>query len=169
MTDSESRRTPKPPLNPDKPAGVEPSWKPLLWFGGGLILLIALWEVFLELGVNLFELLFKVIENVWLVLIEAPEEFLEDQLTGWLKNHFPHDADRYAEITTAIGLTPLKLLLIVFLLRWLWRHSHSKLIPRTKNWLLIRVTQVKLAWRQLAWPYRILGGVVLAGILFILI
>lgn len=151
-------------------ADIQPSWKPLWWLGGGLLLLFGLWEGFLlELGLNIFELLFDVLENVWLVLIEAPEEMLEDQIAEWLKEHFPHEADRYSEIITAVGLTPLKVVLVFLLARWGWRHSHSRLWPRLRNWFRIRVTEVRLAWAELGWPYRLLAGLVLAGLMVILI
>jgi hypothetical protein len=148
---------------------IQPSWKPLLWMGGILLSVIVLWEIFLDLGMNLFELIFEVLEKVWLVLIEAPEEFIEDVLADWLKNHFPHEAERYSEITTAIGLTPLKLLLVIFLARWAWRRARSRLWPRIQHWFHVRVTEVKLAWAELGWPYRILGAMLLLGILLVLI
>lgn len=148
---------------------IQPSWKPLLWMGGILLSVIALWEIFLDLGMDLFELIFEILEHVWLVLIEAPEEFLEDVLAGWLKNHFPHEAERYSEITTAIGLTPLKLLLVIFVARWAWRRAKSQLWPRVRRWFHVRVTEVKLAWAELSWPYRILWGALLLGILIVLI
>lgn len=159
------------PAEPDLAATdtIQPSWKPLLWFGGSLVALMALWEVFLELGMNIFELLFDVLEHIWLVLIEAPEEMLEDALADWLKNHFPHEAYRYSEIATAIGLTPLKLLLLYFVARWGWRRAKAQLWPRVRRWFHIRVTEVKLAWAELSWPYRILGGVLLLGLLILLI
>jgi len=159
------------PAEPDLAARdtIQPSWKPLLWFGGSLVALVALWEVFLELGMNIFELLFDVIEHIWLVLIEAPEEMLEDVLAGWLKNHFPHEADRYSEIATAIGLTPLKLVLIFFVARWGWRRTKTEIWPKVRRWINVRVTEVKLAWVELAWHYRILGGFIVLGLLVILI
>ncbi len=169
---------PQPDLNDDRNSvepdsiplqDIQPSWKPLLWFGGSFIALIALWEVFLELGMNIFTLLFDVLENIWLVLIEAPEEVLEDLLEDWLKNHFPHEADRYSEIATAIGLTPLKLALIFFVARWGWRWARAKVWLRVRRWFHIRVTEVKLAWAELAWPYRILGGLLVLALLVLLI
>jgi hypothetical protein len=94
---------------------------------------------------------------------------LEDALADWLKNHFPHEADRYSEIATALGLTPLKLVLIFFLARWGWRRARAQLWPRFRRWFHIRVTEVKLAWAELSWPYRILGGVLVLGLLILLI
>lgn len=148
---------------------IRPSWKPLWWLLGGLALIIGLGELFLEFGMNLLELLVELVEHLWLVLIEAPEEFLEDLIAEWLDNHFPHDADRYSEIITAFGLMPLKVILVLLLLRWIWVHARSKLVPRSLAWLRRRVTEVRLAWQQLAWPYRVLMGLGAVGLLFILI
>ena len=149
--------------------GVQPSWRPLLWVVGSLVVTIGLWELFLDLGMDLFELIWEVLERVWLVLVEAPEEFLEDRLADWLKNHFPREAHRYSEVATAIGLTPLKIFLVFLLARWGWRHSRSKLWPRICMWFNVRVTEVRLAWDQLWWPYRVLGGLVLLAALVVLI
>jgi hypothetical protein len=168
MSDSDPPEIPEPPpADGSSASDIQPSWKPLFWLGGGLVLLIGLWEIFLELGLHLFDLLFEILENIWLVLIEAPEEYLEDLIAEGLKNHFPHEADRYSEITTAIGLTPLKLLLIIFLVRWGWRHSRNNLWPRLRQWFHIRLTEVRLAWAELWWPYRILGGLLVLMILLL--
>ena len=171
MSDSdanEAHEDSQPALPPS--TDIQPSWKPLWWLSGGLILLIGLWEgVLLELGLNIFELLFDLFENIWLVLIEAPEEFLEDQIAEWLKNHFPHEADRYSEIITAIGLTPLKVLLVFFLARWTWRHARVTFWPRVRNWFRIRVIEVRLAWTELGWPYRLVAGVLILVLLVLLI
>lgn len=140
---------------------VAPSWKPLYWFVGILATLILLWEFFLELFLD-------IIEHVWLILIEAPEELLEDLLTEWLKQHFPHDADYYAEITTAIGLTPLKLLLVVVLARWFWRHGRSTLFPRWLAFIRGQAGQVRQAWHELTWTHRILAGTALVAVLVVL-
>jgi len=148
---------------------IEASWKPLLWLGGILLSLVALWEIFLELGIHIFSFLLQVIEHLWLVLIEAPEELLEDKIEDWLKVHFPHDADYYSEIVTAFGLMPVKALLVVFLLKWLWNHSRTTLLPKVKRWLYIRVSEVKLAWAALAWPYKVLIIVVLVPIVVIIL
>jgi hypothetical protein len=148
---------------------IKPSFKPLLWFLGGLVLLIGLGEVLLEFGLNLFELMLDVIEHVWLVLIEAPEEFLEGLIEDWLKQHYPHDADRYSEIITAFGLTPLKILLVFLLLRWGWCHSRVKLIPRGVAWFKRRVAETRLAWLYLAWPYKVLAGIVALGVLAVIV
>lgn len=167
-SDSRDTETGKAQI-PEGLTGIQPSWKPLIWFGGGLLLLIGLWEVFLDVGLDLLEILFEILEKIWLVLIEAPEEWLEDQLADWMKQHFQHDAHRYSEITTALGLTPLKIVLMFFLLRWGWRHCRTHVIPQVILWSKIRVTQVRLAWVELWWPYRILGCVALIGIMVVLI
>jgi hypothetical protein len=164
-----SPEDPKAPRALDESGDIQPSWKPLLWFLGGLAVLLGLWEVLLEFGLNLFELIFDILENVWLVLIEAPEEFLEDLIAEWLDNHFPHDADRYSEIITAFGLTPLKIFLVFLILRWAWRHSRERLIPRIVAWFRHRVAEVRLAWFYLPWMYKVLLGVVAVGSLFLFI
>ncbi len=169
---SNAELTPEPPKvnqGPEMPADIQPSWKPLIYFGGGLSLLVVLWEVFLELGIHIFEFLLEVLEKIWLVLVEAPEELLEDQLASWLKNHFPHEADRYSEVATALGLTPLKIFLIFILGRMAFRFLKTKAWPKARIWTLIRITEVRLAFDELAWPYRILGGVLLLGVLIVLI
>ena len=168
MSDSDLPEASETPPSAAEPVmDIQPSWKPLLWLGGGLVLLIGLWEIFLELGLHLFELIFDILEHVWLVLIEAPEEYLEDMIALGLKEHFPHEADRYSEITTAIGLTPLKLLLITFLARWAWRHSHTTLWPRVRHWFYVRFTEVRLAWQVLWWPYRLLGSLLFLVIILL--
>lgn len=156
-------------LTPEEIEAIEPSWKPLLWFSGILVALIALWEVFLDFGMDLIEILFKILEKIWLVLIEAPEELLEDKLEDWLEHHFPYDADRYAEIATAIGLTPLKILLILIGLRFLYKYFRTRIWCRMVRWGQICILEVKGAWEILSWPYRILGGAVVILILIILI
>ena len=170
MTDSDQKTLNKSRFfdHPD-PESVEASWKPLLWVGGFLVSLIILWEIFLELGIHIFSFLFEIIEKIWLVLIEAPEELLEDKIEDWLKVHFPHDADYYSEIVTAFGLMPLKIFLVLMLLRWLWRHAQTNLWPKWRLWLSTKVMQVRLAWRDLAWPYRILIFIVLIPIVIIIL
>jgi len=142
--------------------GVQPSWTPLYWFVGALTVLIVLGEFFLDI-------VLEVIETLRLVLIEAPEEMLEDLLADWLKQHFPQDAHRYSEVTTAIGLTPLKIVLILLAVRWGWRYGRRTLWPRLKRWTGLRYLEVRLAWGELAWPYRLLAGLILLGLLVILI
>ena len=160
MTNSEHREVPIPTQGPLD--DVQPSWKPFYWFVGILGTLVLLWEFFLELTLD-------IIENVWLILIEAPEELLEDLLTEWLKQHFPHDADYYAEISTAIGLTPLKLLLVFVLGRWLWRRGREEWFPRWLAWGRIQAHQVKLAWLELAWLYRTLAVIAFLALVTLLI
>ena len=43
-------------LTPEEIKAIEPSWKPLLWFSGIFVALIALWEVFLDFGMDLIEI-----------------------------------------------------------------------------------------------------------------
>ena len=148
---------------------VTPSWKPLLWLIGCLTLVFGLWELFLDLGANILEIVVELLDNIWLVLIEAPEEWLEDKIADWLKHHFPHDAYHMSEVTTAVGLLLPKILLVYFLVRWLWTHSKTRLLPRFRRWAMIRVIQVKLAWQNLAWPIRWLVGLLVIGVLVILI
>ncbi len=158
---------------PSCPAAEElpivPSWKPLYWAAGILTALVALWEIFLDLGMDLFELLLDLIEHAWLILVEAPEELLEDQIENWLKRHYPHDADRYSELITVYGLTPLKAVLVLLLLRWLWRKARTRLLPRIALFFRRHYAAVRLAWQLLAWPYKALGAVVVLGLLVILI
>ena len=156
-------------LTPEEIEAIEPSWKPLFWLSGVLVSLIALWEVFLDFGLDLIEILFKIIEKIWLVLIEAPEEVLEDALEDWLEHHVPYEADRYAEIATAIGLTPLKILLILVGLRFLFKYLKSRVWCPMLRWGHIRVLEVRGAWAALSWLYRILGGAVVLVALIILI
>lgn len=148
---------------------LQPSWKPLFWLIGILTVSIGLGELLLEVGEQILDLLFEVIEKLWLVVIEAPEELLEDQIENWLEQHFPHDAARYSEIITAIGLTPFKIILGIFLLMWLWRLAHAKFIPRIKRWLIRNYRQVELAWKQLHWLYKGVAIVACLGVLIILI
>ena len=66
---SNAELTPEQPkANPgqEMPVDIQPSWKPLIYFAGGLGLLVVLWEVFLELGIHIFEFLFEVLEKIWL-------------------------------------------------------------------------------------------------------
>jgi hypothetical protein len=148
---------------------VKPSFKPLIWLGGGLLVFLGLWEVLLEFGLNFFELLFDIIEHIWLWLVEAPEEFLEDRIADWLKTNFPHDADRYSEIITAFVLTPLKIVLVLFLLKSLWQHSRARFFPAVVRWFKARYAEVFLAWQGLAWYYKIIFGIFVLGVLAIII
>lgn len=151
-----------PDQTPASIPDVEPSWKPLFWLVGGLTVLIVLGEL-------LFDVFLDVAEVLFLALVEAPEELLEDKIEEWLKVHYPHDADRYSELITAIGLTPVKILTGILMARWLWRHSHSKLFPKFRAYLYRQYTAVRLAWQALAWYYKVLAGVLALGILVVLI
>jgi len=166
---NESKSPPTEKTSSEIEESIEPSWKPLLWFLGILAAAIGLGELFLELGFHVLEALLELLETLYLALIEAPEELLEDQIEDWLKIHFPHEADRYSEIITAFGLTPFKLLLLYFLARWLWRLGHSKIVPALERWCKRQVMKVRLAWRLLFWPYKLLIGIVALGLLAILI
>ena len=64
---------------------------------------------------------------------------------------------------------PLKIFLVLMLLRWLWRHTQTTLWPKWRLWLSTKVMQVRLAWRDLAWPYRILIFIVLIPIVIIIL
>jgi hypothetical protein len=160
MAESDSKESLAVPASPLEP--VEPSWKPLLWLIGGLVVLIGLGEL-------LIDVLLDMAETLFLVLVEAPEEILEDQIEDWLKVHVPHDADVYSERIAFYGLTPIKILTGVILARWLWRHSHSNLFPKFRAYLYRQYTAVRLAWQALAWYYKILTGMAVLGVLAILI
>ena len=143
---------------PADPDAIQPSWKPLFWLIGVILGLILLGEFLLEF-------ILEAVETLWLILIEAPEEFLEDLLAEWLKNHFPRDAHRYSEITTAIGLTPLKIVLVLVAARWGWKYSRAHVWPRVRKWFHLRYSEVKYAWLELNWFYRTLVG--LAALAFL--
>jgi hypothetical protein len=143
------------------PDAVEPSWKPLLWWAGGLAALVLLWEL-------LFDALLDVGETLFLVLVEGPEELLEDQIEEWLKERFPHDADYYSEMITALGLTPFKIVLGLLLLRWLWAHTRRSLAPKALAFLRRQWLSVWLAWKALGWPYK-LAALVAVGLLALML
>jgi hypothetical protein len=155
--------------NQEIDADIQPSWKPLFWSVGVLAALVGLGELVIEFGLDTLEFVFELLEKVYLVVVEAPEELLEDKIEDWLAEHFPHQAARYSELITAIGLTPLKILLGLLLLRWLWRHSRHTLLPRFARWVRRQWLAVRLAWRLLAWPYKALVVAGAVGSLFIFI
>jgi hypothetical protein len=170
MSDSDpGQQPPDSKRPPGDEAEVEPSWKPLYWVLGSLALVIGLGEILLELGFHLLDFLMGAGETVYLALVEAPEELLEDQIENWLEQHFPHDAGRYSEIVTAVGLTPVKILLGLLLARWLWRKAHSEAAPRIEAYIKRQYRSVLLAWKLLAWPYKALIGLVVFGSLFLVI
>lgn len=148
---------------------VEASWKPFYWFLGSAIAIFVLGELLIDFGMELFEFLFEILEKVWLVAIEAPEEWLEDQLADYLKHHFPHEAERYSEIATAIGLTPLKIILLVLFVRFALRKLRDVVWPKVRRWFRLRIKQVRLAWHTLNLIQKILAGVVSLVLLVILI
>jgi hypothetical protein len=166
MTDPQEQKTPSiAPLAIEE--SIQPSWKPMIWLLTSLFVLIGLGELVLEFGLDVLQALLDILENIYLVLVEAPEEILEDYIEEWLRHHYPHEADRYSELITAIGLTPVKILVGLLLLRWGWRYSRRKFLPQIKLWGLKQIWAVRLAWRQLAWPFKIvllasiLGGLIL--------
>lgn len=169
MTDTDNDTPPSsPPTLPD--AGqVTPSWKPLAWALGIIGLAVILGEFALELVIDLLELIFDVVENMYLVLVEAPEEILEDYIEQWLEEHYPQDASRYSEMVTAIGLTPVKILVGLVLLRALLTYGREHGLPRLRRWLQRHYLSVRLAFRLLAWPYKIVAALVVLGILVVLI
>jgi hypothetical protein len=142
-------------------AAVAPSWKPLLWLVGGVAALVLLGEL-------LFETLLEVGETLFLYLVEGPEEVLEDHLEAWLTQHYPHDADRYSEMITAFGVTPIKILTAVLLLRWLWTHTHTSLLPKSRAFLKRQSLAVWLAWKALPWYYKLLSVLALGAVAAIL-
>lgn len=159
---------PDPGRNDDEEF-IEASWKPFYWFLGSFVAMFVLGELLIDFGLHFFEFLFEVLEKIWLVLIEAPEEWLEDQLADYLKQHFPHEAERYSEIATALGLTPLKLFLLLVLGRYGLRRLRDEYWPRLCRWFRIRVKQVHLAWDALTLVQKIISGAVFIVLLVILI
>lgn len=157
------------PSEDDEQEFIEASWKPFYWFLGTFVAMFVLGELLIDFGLHFFEFLFEVLEKIWLVLIEAPEEWLEDQLADYLKQHFAHEADRYSEIATALGLTPLKLILLLFAGRYAFRRTRDVLWPRLRRWFRIRIKQVHLAWEALTLIQKIIAGGVFFVLLIILI
>ncbi len=168
MTDTEEKLIP-PTQENTVDEDIQPSWKPLWWVLGILFAVLGLGEFIIEFGMEALELVFDIFENIYLVLVEAPEEILEDYIEEWLKQHFPNDASLYSEMVTAIGLTPVKILVGFVLLRGLWRYSKTHFLPKLLLWLKRHYLSVRLAIRLLAWPYKIIAAVVLLGILAVII
>lgn len=148
---------------------IEPSWKPFYWFVGSVVALFLLGELIIDFGLEVAEFLWVLIEKVWLVLIEAPEEWLEDRLADYLKQHFPHEAERYSEIATALGLTPLKLVLVLLMGRWGIRRVRTVVWPKARDAVRRRVRQVQLAWALLSLPQKIFAGTITLILLVVLI
>lgn len=149
---------------PDQPAtlptDVEPSWKPLFWVLGIVMLMLILEEVFFEIILEIFEFIGEAIFFV----VEGSEEHLEDKIEEWF------ELDPYhAEIVTAWSLTPVKIFLGFLALRWLWKLMRRRLFPWIAASYRRHSSAVRLAWRLLFWPYKILAVVVTLGILVILI
>ena len=135
-------------------AAVEPSWKPLLWLAGGVAALVLLGELLFDAALEFGEFLF-------LTLVEAPEELLEDYIEDWLKAYDPHQADRYSEMATAIGLTPVKIATGLVFLRWAWAHTRRSLAPKAQAFLRRQSLAVWLAWRALPWRRKLLAAAAL--------
>jgi hypothetical protein len=155
----------------DKPnSGVEnsetvrqpqPSWKPLLWFGIGLVAVIASAELIFELILNLVDLLGDTI----FILVEGSEEiFIEDKLEDWFDL-----SPRHAELITAWTITPLKILLGILTVKWLWRYSRTKLFPAFARWIKKQLNILRLSWSALWWPWKGVVVTMLLGSLFVLI
>jgi hypothetical protein len=139
---------PIPSESPAADRDIQPSWKPLLWFVVGLTVLIAAAEILFDILLETLELIGEAI----FYLVEGGEElFIEDKIEEW----FDLDA-RDAELITAWTITPLKILLAFFIVRWIWRFAHGKFIPKALRWSMRHYTAVRLAWQQLAWPFKAL-------------
>lgn len=139
---------------------MEPSWKPLFWMLGSVAALVALGEIFFE---ALLEGLEMVGEGIFL-LVEGSEEHLEDKIEEWF------DLDPFhAELITAWTLIPVKIALAVLVLRWLWRTASGRLWPKVKTFLHRQWAAVRLAWRLLAWPFKVLVAAVALGGLLVLL
>ncbi|HYE34224.1 hypothetical protein [Methylocaldum sp.] len=140
---------------------LKPSWKPLLWFGFGLITVIATAELILEFSLEILELIGEVI----FYLIEGSEELLiEDKLEDWFDL-----SPRHAELITAWTVTPLKILLAFVTLKWLWRYSRTRLIPALMRWMKKQLKILSLSWSALWWPWKGVVVSMLIGGLFVLI
>ena len=136
---------------------VQPSWKPLLWLVGGVLAAVLLWEL-------LFDAMLELGEFLFLTLVEGPEEVLEDYIEEWLKEYHPHQADYYSEMITAIGLTPVKILTGLLLLRWLWKRPRHRFMAFLRRQSLA----VWLAWKALPWYYRLASVLALVIVAIIL-
>ncbi|MGI9211294.1 MAG: hypothetical protein ACR2HF_02380 [Methylococcaceae bacterium] len=169
MTDTENDALPKETaISPESPE-ITPSWKPLWWVLGSLTLIVVLGEFALDFIIEGLEFLFEIIEHIYLLLVEAPEEILEDYIEDWLAVHYPLDASRYSEMVTAIGLTPVKILVGIVLLKALLRYIREHGFPRIGRWVNRHYQSVRLAIKLLAWPYKVVAVVLVLGILLILI
>lgn len=169
MTDTENDIVPQITASSPETPEITPSWKPLWWVLGTLAVAVILGEFALEFIIEALEFLFEIIEHIYLVLVEAPEEILEDYIEEWLKEHYPMDASRYSEMVTAIGLTPVKILVGIVLLKALWGYIREHGFPRMGRWLNRHYQSVRLAIKLLAWPYKVLAVAGIMGILLILI
>jgi hypothetical protein len=169
MTDSDFK-----PIDPPAALGtaateVQPSWKPLIWLVAILAAAIGLGELLFDVLLDVFELIFDIIETIYLYTIEAPEEVIEDHIENWLVPKVGHDAARYSEIITAVTFTPFKILAGILLVRGLWRWQKQTLFPKITAWAGKHALAVRLAWNGLFWPWKTLLVVGVLGGLLILI
>ncbi|BBA37503.1 hypothetical protein sS8_5586 [Methylocaldum marinum] len=140
---------------------INPGWKPLLWFGIGLMAIIASGDLIFDLIINVLGFLGDAI----FILVEGSEElFIEDKLEDWFEL-----SPREAELITAWTITPLKILLGIFVLRWLWRYCRTKLVPRVIHWIKKQLKILKLSWSFLWWPWKGVILTMLIGSLFVFI
>ncbi len=144
----------------EKIISVKPSWKPLFWLVAGLALVIGLGEVFFDLILEGLGTLGQAI----FYSVEGSEELLEDKIEDWF------DLDPYhAEIVTAWTMTPIKILFAFLAVRAVWRVGHKRLFPKLAAYVKRQYTAVRLAWRALGWPFKILVGAVALGALAVLV
>jgi hypothetical protein len=141
-------------------ADIQPSWKPLFWLAAGLAVVIGLGEVFFDLALEGLGMLGHGI----FYAVEGSEELLEDKIEEWF------DLDPYhAEIVTAWTMTPVKLLLAFLVLRALWRLGRKRFFPQLAAYAKRQYAAVRLAWKVLGWPLKVLVGVVAVGALAVLV
>ncbi len=146
-----------PGTSPD----FRPGWKPLLWFGAGLVAVIGFADLIFDLFLDALALLGDVI----FIVVEGSEElFIEDKLEVWFDL-----SPRHAELITAWTITPLKILLGIFALRWLWRYCRTRLVPALTRWIRKQFTILRLSWSALWWPWKGVVVSMLIGSLFVLI
>jgi hypothetical protein len=137
-----------------------PGCKPLLWFIGAIVALIALGEVLLHVGLELAELIG---EGIFYV-VEGSEEFLEDAVEDWFHLE-PWEAEMYTAWTTL----PIKIILGLVLLRYLWLWKKRRVWPFLKKWTISKWLLVRASWKGIWWPYKILFWIVVLGVLSVLI
>jgi hypothetical protein len=140
---------------------INPGWKPLLWFGIGLVAVIASAELIFDLLLDALDLL----GDVLFILVEGSEEiFIEDKLEDWFDL-----SPRHAELITAWTVTPFKILLGIFVLKWLWRYCRTKLVPGLIRWIKKQLKILRLSWSSLWWPWKGVVATMLIGSLLVFI